>query len=237
MKLLLFQPECGFRAEVLSVNVLLMTFKASMKGSSRRGGRLCVKGGLPASSVFPLEPVWGYLDIRKWPHPQARYPRVTLTPLSLKPFLVPPLSSAPSISPSASWSAASALTPTTATKAKPPPPLTCPLSLLLLWHPTGLPPWGWRRGPCQGPAEGTLELPAASEKILALSQIFPQALSPPALVLHQLLWVPAAPWRSQACSPPRTLPFVFPLPRVLFPRPSHGWIDQGCLQIHILGSL
>lgn len=38
--------------------------------SSRPVDHLCVEGGLPAPSGLPLELVWGYLDIRKQPHPR-----------------------------------------------------------------------------------------------------------------------------------------------------------------------
>lgn len=41
-------------------------------------GRLRGKERLPASSWLPWETVWCYLDSRRWLHPQARHPVLTL---------------------------------------------------------------------------------------------------------------------------------------------------------------
>lgn len=59
------------------------------KGNSTRMGHLYAMEGLPASLGLPSEPVWGYLHIRKWPHPQARYLQVTLMPVFLPSPSVP----------------------------------------------------------------------------------------------------------------------------------------------------
>lgn len=120
------------------------------------------------------------------------------------------------------WSSLSAGSPITAIKAKPPPPLVCPFSLFLPWHPTVLSHGAKEMGSYQYSAYSPSVLPNNTpEKIPALSHLCSPECPSQALVLHQLLCALSVPWQPQACAPPGTVQFLSHLARILFPRHFH----------------
>lgn len=177
------------------------------------GPSFCVEGWLLGLRCH--RSLWGYLDARKRPHTQARRPATQSVAF-------------PSTLAQAHSAGSLHLQPprTTATKAKPPPPLACPRSLPRPGVPQCSPARGWRWGPCQGPPSlppvpcDAWRVPAASlrtspgspslspgSQLASVASFFSLAipsLSPPG-TLH-LLFLPHPP---PQC-PRNTLPQTFP---------------------------
>ena len=130
-------------SEVFSFKGCLMTFKGLYKRKLQTSGPSLCKGRASCIVRATTGASWGYLDIRKWAHPQARYPRVTLTPL-FPLYPSPALPSAPP-HPSASWVTSICSHPHYGHEGQATSGLPT-LPALVLEPRSPLPPWGWRDG-------------------------------------------------------------------------------------------
>lgn len=153
------------------------------------------------------------------------------TDAHLSTFCICLVSSTPSISPSV-HSKFGQLHLHPSPKANPPPPLACPLSLLLPWHLIVLSRGAGEMGHCQYHAYSLSVLSDTWE------HSSPESFSPTlssflSSGLHHLVWVLSVSWRPQACPFP-WLHFLFPLPINTLPHTFPLLISQVPDHCHFL---